>query len=184
MDNYKKLSTFFTIGWIVVFAVVIFLVLNPKDAKPVNDAVATTVVTTQKQTTTVAYLEETTIVEETTTQPTTENLDVKNAKGAYWYLFDDQEYTCYVFCFSKDDSNVDLAYFSPETLQGMDAQYTTGFGIYRENGNTISMKNLPDNFPIKKFDLEVKGEKVYCGKTQLVKENELSLNNALRHFVQ
>lgn len=183
MENYKKLSTFFTIGWIVVFVIVIALVLNPKESRPVNDVVATTVVTTQKQTTTLAHLEEITIEEETTTQPTTENPDVKKAKESYWYLFDDQEYTCYVFKFSKDDSNVDLAYFSPETLQGLDAQYTTGFSIYRENGNMLSMKNLPDNFPIKKFDLEIKGDKIYCGKNELVKEKELSLDNALRHFV-
>lgn len=206
MKNKKKLIIIIAVCCVVI-AGVVFAVINAKQDDKKQETTTQTTVTTTAQTTTeeetVISVEENTLesqedqsttvaptvnlkneaVDKETTKAKKNNVNIKNISQNYWYLFDDENYICYAFKFNEKGNKVDLAYFSPDVIQGLDAKFTTGYSVYKINGNDITMKNLPDEFPIKKFTFTVKNNKVYYNKTELVKENELNLQTAIAHYV-
>lgn len=106
----------------------------------------------------------------------------KSVKGKYYYLYDDDKLTVYVFEFDENNK-VNLVYFSSDNINGLDAEYTKGYSVYSYSKNKVTIKDLPDAFPISSFELEIKDGKVLQGKTELEEMDDLSLDNALRHFV-
>lgn len=185
MKNNKKAKAVFAIVLVVAIAAVVAVFVAKGFEK---DQQTTTAPATEKTTVIIKNTKptvkvddvDTTVAKTSTTQKSD---DIQKIKGTYWYLFDNDKCTCYVFNFSKDSSNVDLAYFPEETINGMDPEYSKGYSIYKENANQIVIENMPDAFPIKNFTLTVKDGKVFCGDTQLEQNDQLNLNNALRHFV-
>ena len=181
MKNKKVLQIILAI--IVIIAAVVVIVLAVKSGsneKPTEATESVSVETTVPATSPTAGA--------TQIQSTTKNAEPsvaelpKAIQGKYWYLYDDDKLTVYAFEFDKNNQ-VNLAYFGSETIKGLDAEYTKGYSVYSYSDGTVTIKDLPDEFPISSFTFDIKNNKVYDGKTELEEMNDLSLDNALRHFV-
>lgn len=181
MKNKKVLQIILAI--IVIIAAVVVIVLAVKSGsneKPTEATESVSVETTVPATSPTAGA--------TQIQSTTKNAEPsvaelpKAIQGKYWYLYDDDKLTVYAFEFDKNNQ-VNLAYFGSETIKGLDAEYTKGYSVYSYSDGKVTIKDLPDEFPISSFTFDIKNNKVYNGKTELEEMDDLSLDNALRHFV-
>lgn len=179
----KKLIIIITAAVLIVAVIAIIFAVKPKnDTETVSEQ--TTVTVTESTVPATAPTE--VLTEEKTSVKTSEKGNTaevpKFVQGKYWYLYDDDKLTVYVFEFDKNNQ-VNLAYFNKENVEGLDAEYTKGFSVYSYSDGKITVKDLPDEFPISSFSFEIKDGKVMQGKTELEAMDSLSLDDALRHFV-
>ncbi|MGN0531181.1 MAG: hypothetical protein ACI4IN_00045 [Eubacterium sp.] len=99
-------------------------------------------------------------------------------KGGYWYLYDEDNVVCYVFSFDGK-GNVDLAMFDDSNISGEDAKYFTGYSKYTIKDDTVQLRDMPDVFLEKSFDLVVEGANLkYDGKF-LAHHQELTMDYAI-----
>ena len=96
-------------------------------------------------------------------------------------MYNKDENSCYAFLI-KDDGNADIAYFGAETLDGLDAQYSTGYSVYTASDSSLTFKDMPDNFPISSFTFDIKDDRLFYKGTELKSYDEISLKNALKHY--
>ncbi len=179
----KKLICVFAAVIIIAAVIAIIFAVKPKDNTQATSE-QTTVTTTG---TTVAATAPTEVIvkDETSVKQTTKSKSTqvpKAVQGKYWYLYDDDKLTVYVFQFDNNNQ-VNLAYFSKENIEGLDAEYTKGYSVYSYSDGKITIKDLPDEFPISSFSFDVKNNKVMQDKAELESMDDLSLDDALRHFV-
>lgn len=183
MKNKKILAIILAIVFAVAVGVVIYSTQASKNDKQPETEVSQSVTkdTTVPATAPLQKEDEVVTITEESTKKTSAEVP-KAVQGKYWYLYDDKKLTVYVFQFDKNNQ-VNLAYFGNETISGLDAEYTKGYSVYSYSNGKITIKDLPDQFPDSSFTFEVKDNKVMSGKTELEAMDDLSLDNALRHFV-
>lgn len=183
MKNKKTFCIIIAIIIVIAAVIAIMYAINPKsNTDSVNEQTTANVTNTTIPATAPT---EVTVKDESTFKPTKDGKanEVPDAvQGKYWYLYDDEKLTVYVFEFGKNNQ-VNLAFFGKETIEGLDAEYTKGYSVYYYNDGKVTIKDLPDEFPISSFSFEIKNGKVMQGKTELEAMDDLSLDNALRHFV-
>lgn len=183
MKNKKILAIILAIVFAVAVGVVIYSTQASKNDKQPETEVSQSVTkdTTVPATAPLQKEDEVVTITEESTKKTSAEVP-KAVQGKYWYLYDDEKLTVYVFQFDKNNQ-VNLAYFGNETISGLDAEYTNGYSVYSYSNGKITIKDLPDQFPDSSFTFKVKDNKVMSGKTELEAMDDLSLDNALRHFV-
>lgn len=183
MKNKKILCIIIAI--IIVISAVIAIIFAVKPKSNTDTVSEQTTADVTNTTVPATAPTEVTVKDESTVKPTKSNKATevpKAVQGKYLYLYDDEKLTVYAFEFDKNNQ-VNLAYFGKETIEGLDAEYTKGYSVYSYNDGKVTIKDLPDEFPISSFSFEIKNGKVMQGKTELEAMDDLSLDNALRHFV-
>ena len=176
----KKLVCIIAAVIIIVAVIAIIFAVKPKDNTEVTSEQTTVTTTIAATAPTEVIVKDETSVKQTAKNELTQV--PKAVQGKYWYLYDDDKLTVYVFQFDKNNQ-VNLAYFSKENIEGLDAEYTKGYSVYSYSDGKITIKDLPDEFPISSFSFDVKNNKVMQDKTELESMDDLSLDDALRHFV-
>ena len=182
MKNKKVFAIIFAVIFAVAIGIVIYSTQSSKtDENPeIEASQSVTKSTTVPATAPTEKIESVVTANEDKTQAQSTEVP-KSVQGKYWYLFDDEKKTAYVFQFEKTNQ-VNLAYFGEETIGGLDAEYTKGYCVYSYSDGKISIKDMPDQFPDSSFDFKVKKGKVVYGKAELEAMKDLSLDNALTHF--
>ena len=177
MNRKKTLRIIIAILAIALACTVPFIFANNKD-KPQEVQTTEGQIQTTKQPV-LPTVEESTLNE---VPSTTDKKDVlESIVGKAWILYNKDDNSCYAFLI-KEDKNVDLAYFNTETLDGLDAQYSTGYSVYTVSNNKLMIKEMPDNFPVSSFTFDIKDDKLFYNGTELKSYDEISLKNALKHY--
>ena len=177
MNRKKTLRIIIAILAIALACILPFIFANNKD-KP-QDAPTTEAQTQATSTPALPTVEESTLNELPST--TQKKNPLASIVGKCWFLYDKDENSCYAFLI-KDDGNADIAYFGAETLDGLDAQYSTGYSVYTVSDSSLTFKDMPDNFPISSFTFDIKDDRLFYKGTELKSYDEISLKNALKHY--
>ncbi|MDD6603896.1 MAG: hypothetical protein PUE73_06155 [Eubacteriales bacterium] len=183
MRNKNFVHILFTVVMSIVMIAVIGLVLafntkdNSADAPSITSQIAETGSSpvdedgqlttarddTDKQSTASPANSSDELVSYTLTEPVSRSPE-SVIKGGYWYLYDEDNVVCYVFSFDGK-GNVDLAMFDDSNISGEDAKYFTGYSTYTVKDDTVQLRDMPDVFLEKSFDLVVEGANLkYDGK--------------------
>ena len=125
MNRKKTLRIIIAILAIALACILPFIFANNKD-KP-QEAPTTEAQTQATSTPALPTVEESTLNELPST--TQKKNPLASIVGKCWFLYDKDENSCYAFLI-KDDGNADIAYFGAETLDGLDAQYSTALSLY------------------------------------------------------
>lgn len=197
MRNKNLVHILFTVIMSIVMIAVIGLVLaiNTKDNKidvpnitsqiaegsssPVDEDGQLTVTqdAADNQSTTTPVNPSDELVSYTLTEPVSRSPE-SVIKGGHWYLYDEDNVVCYVFSFDGK-GNVDLAMFDDSNISGEDAKYFTGYSTYTIKDDTVQLRDMPDVFLEKSFDLVVEGANLkYDGKF-LAHHQDLTIDYAI-----
>ena len=115
-----------------------------------------------------------------TTQSTTQDKNAFIRKGV-WYLADIDNETCIAFAFGKN-GKADIAFFNSDNIEGFDAQYFKGDGVYEIRKDKIIFSKLPKATGMKSIELKIKNNKLYYGSKKLKNYKKISLDYALKCF--
>lgn len=188
-SNAKKII-FSVVALVVVIATVVAVFsLNGKkdDTSDINSS-NSTVATAQSQTTTEKSTAPTTTIEtsqadlDQSTETTSSDKQLAVLTNGYWYYYDTQNRLCYVFKFNENE-NVDLVLYDSDNIDNEDPEYFSGYSTYSLNGDTVTMKNLPDALPQKEFEFTIDGSKLMYGDTSVAQHDELTVDYAIGYFM-
>ena len=176
MKKNKFLTMVFIVVILAVTAAVAVIAVN-------NNNNQSTTQTQSSETETTASLAGS-VVKSTTAKKTTESTTAD--KSAYirkgvWYLVDADNEICYAFDFNTDGKAV-VAYFSPENIEGFDAQYSKGEGVYEIRSNKIIFSKLPKVTGLVSLELEMKDSSILYNGKKLKHFDKINLDNALKCF--
>ncbi len=99
----------------------------------------------------------------------------------YWYFYNDEATSAIAIQFSGDD-DVNIAYFDEYNVMGEDPKYFKGDADYKIIDGKIVIDDLPDVAGIESFILDIDGETLKYGETELEHFDDLSLEHAYNHF--
>ena len=157
MKNQNRLNVVLAVFWITVFTVIIAFTLNGERTVLDNTQVNAPVTTVP---------EHPLQFEQSDIQgfDGSNNDSLSQIENCYWLLNTD-EISHYAFKFSENN-RVDIYFFDGKIVH-------SGYSVYRQNENAIILEYLPDEIPIKEFELTVKDSSLYCGEQELTKSDVL-----------
>lgn len=158
MKNQNRLNAVLAVFWITVFTVIIAFTINGErtvqSSKPESVSVST-------------VPEHPLQFEQSDIQGFdggSNNDSLSQIENCYWLLNTD-EISHYAFKFSENN-RVDIYFFDGKIVH-------SGYSVYRQSENAIILEYLPDEIPIKEFELTVKDSSLYCGEQELTKSDVL-----------
>lgn len=157
MKNQNRLNAVLAVFWITVFTVIIAFTINGErtvqNMEQVNAPSAT-------------LTEHPLQFEQSDIQgfDGSNNDSLSQIENCYWLLNTD-EISHYAFKFSENN-RVDIYFFDGKIVH-------SGYSVYRQSENAIILEYLPDEIPIKEFELTVKDSSLYCGEQKLTRSDVL-----------
>ena len=181
MKKNNVLITVLAVVLIAVCAAVAFLAVGQREVKPSTTESQSADDTTASLAGSV-FNKKTT--KKTTTKKTTQATTAdKNAfiRNGVWYLADIDNETCIAFDFGKN-GKADIAFFNSDNIEGFDAQYFKGDGVYEIRKDKIIFSKLPKATGMKSIELKIKNNKLYYNGKKLKNYKKISLDYALKCF--
>lgn len=157
MKNQNRLNAVLAVFWVVVFTIIIAFTINGERTVLDNTQVNAPVTTVP---------EHPLQFEQSDIQgfDGSNNDSLSQIENCYWLLNTDES-SHYAFKFSENN-RVDIYFFDGKIVH-------SGYSVYRQNENAIILEYLPDEIPIKEFELTVKDSSLYCGEQELTKSDVL-----------
>ena len=158
MKNHNRLNVVLAVFWVVVFTIIIAFTLNGERTTLISETINAPVSTVPEHP---LQFEESEIQG---FDGSSNNDSLSQIENCYWLLNTDES-SHYAFKFSENN-RVDIYFFDGKIVH-------SGYSVYRQNENAIILEYLPDEIPIKEFELTVKDSSLYCGEQELTRSDVL-----------